>query len=88
MAKCKRSAKRPQPKHKKHKKSQHDKCKRLERPNPKRKKTTRAKVPLAGAMQAMVGVLQAIMDGTSKSSGSNLPPTHSSISLCSACFRS
>ena len=62
MAKRKRSQKRPQPKHKKQKKSQHDKRKRLERRNPKRKKTTNAKVPLAGAMQTAISVLQAVMD--------------------------
>jgi hypothetical protein len=62
MAKRKRSKKRPQPRHKKQKKSQHDKRKRLDRRNPKRKKTTNAKVPLAGAMQKAVSVLQAVMD--------------------------
>jgi hypothetical protein len=62
MAKRKRSSTRPQPKHKKQKKSQHDKCKRLERPNPNRKKTTKAKVPLIGAAQKAVSVLQAVMD--------------------------
>jgi len=54
MAKYKGSSKRPQPKHKKSKKSQHDKRKRLQKLNPKRKKTTKAKVPLAGAMQKAV----------------------------------
>ena len=62
MAQGKRSKKRPQPKHKKQKKSQHDKRKRLQTPNPDRKKTTSAKVPLAGAMQTAVSVLQAVMD--------------------------
>ena len=62
MAKHNRSSKRPQAKHKKPKKSQHDKWKRLQRPNPNRKKTTNAKVPLAGAMQTAVSVLQAVMD--------------------------
>lgn len=62
MAKCKRSAKRPQPEHKKQKKSQHDKRKRLEHPNPDRKKTTTARVPLVGELQTAVGVLQAVMD--------------------------
>jgi len=62
MAKHKRFRKRPQPKHKQRKKSQHDKRKRLERPNPNRKKTTNAKVPLAGAMRTAVSVLQAVMD--------------------------
>ena len=62
MAKRKRSKKRPQPKYKKNSKSQHDKRKRLLRPNPKRKKTTNAKVPLAGVMQTAIAVLQAVMD--------------------------
>jgi hypothetical protein len=62
MAKCKRSKKRPQPKHKKSKKSRHDKSKRLKQRNPKRKRTRKAKVPLTGAMQKMVVVLQAVMD--------------------------
>jgi len=62
MAKRNGSSKRPQPKHKKRKKSQHDKRKRLERPNPRRRKTANAKVPLAGAMQTAVSVLQAVMD--------------------------
>src|SRR3989304_459994 len=62
MAKRKRSSRRPQPKHKKQKKSQHDKRKRLQRRNPKRRKTTNAKLPLTGAMQAAVSVLRAVMD--------------------------
>jgi hypothetical protein len=62
MAKCKRSKGRPQPKHRKAKKSQHDKRKRLDRRNCNRRKTTKAKVPLAGAMQKAVSVLQAVMD--------------------------
>lgn len=62
MAKRKRSSKRPQPQHKKQKKSRHDKRKRLQRPNPKRKKTTNAKWPLTGAMRAALCVLQAVMD--------------------------
>ena len=62
MAKYKRSSRRPQPKHKKHKKSQHDKRKRLQRRNPDRKRTTQAKVPLTGAMRTAVSVLQAVLD--------------------------
>jgi len=62
MAKRKRSAKRPQPKHKKQKKSQHDKRERLKRRNPQRKKTTHAKVPLTGAMQTSVSALQSVLD--------------------------
>jgi len=62
MAKYKGSSKRPQPKYKKSKRSQHDKRKRLRSRNPKRKKTTKAKVPLAGAMRTAVSALQAVMD--------------------------
>jgi hypothetical protein len=62
MAQHKRSSRRPQPKHKKQKKSQHDKRKRLQTPNPNRKKTTCARVPLTGAIQTAVSVLQAVMD--------------------------
>jgi len=62
MAKRKPKSKRPQPQHKKQRKSQHDKRKRLQCKNPDRKKTTRAKVPLTGAMQKAVSVLQAVMD--------------------------
>jgi hypothetical protein len=62
MAKRKGSSRRPQPKHKKQKKSRHDKRKRLQRRNPKRKRTANAKVPLTGAMQAAVSVLQAVID--------------------------
>ena len=61
MAKHKRSSKRPQPQHKKQKKSQHDKHQRLRTPNPKRKKTIQAKVPLTGRMQTAVAALQAVM---------------------------
>jgi len=62
MANHKRSSKRPQPEHKKQKKSQHDKRKRLQTPNPGRKKTTSAKVPLTDAIQTAVAALQAVMD--------------------------
>ncbi len=62
MAKQKRSSRRPKPKHKKQKSSQHDKRARLQRPNPSRKKTTNARVPLTGAMQTAVSMLQAVMD--------------------------
>ena len=55
-------SKRPQPQHKKKKKSQHDKRKRLQRKNPNRKKTTQAKVPLAGPMHEAVAMLQACLD--------------------------
>ena len=62
MAEYKGSSRRPQPKHKKSKKSQHDKRERLQRRNPGRKKTRNAKVPLGGAMQTAVSVLQSLMD--------------------------
>jgi hypothetical protein len=62
MAKYNGSSKRPQAKHKKSKKSQHDKRKRLQSRNPQRKKTTKGKVPLTGAMQGAVSALQALMD--------------------------
>ena len=62
MAKHKGFSKRPQPKHKKSTKSQHDKRKRLLRRNPQRKKTTKAKVPLAGMMRTAVSALQAVLD--------------------------
>ena len=62
MAKRKPKSKRPQPQHKKQKKSQHDKHKRLQRKNSKRKKTTRAKVPLVGPMHDAVALLQACLD--------------------------
>jgi hypothetical protein len=62
MAKRNRSSRRPQPQHKKQKKSQHDRRKRLQRRNPGRKKTSHARVSLTGAMQSFVLVLQAVMD--------------------------
>lgn len=62
MAKRKHSSERPQPQHKKQKKSRHDKRQRLQCRNPKRKKTVEAKVPLTGAMQTAVAALQAVMD--------------------------
>lgn len=62
MAKRNRSSKRPQPRHKKQKKSQHDKRRRLSRRNPKRKTTKQAKIPLVGAMRTAVAVLQTVLD--------------------------
>lgn len=61
MAKRKRSSKRPQAQHKRQKKSQHDKRARLRTRNPKRKKTTEAKVPLTGVMRSAVATLQSVM---------------------------
>jgi len=63
MAKRKGSSKRQQAQHKHdQKKSQHDKRKRLKRRHAGRRKTTGASVPLIGVMQAMVSVLQSVMD--------------------------
>ena len=62
MAKRKGSSRRPQPQHKNQKKSQHDKRQRLLRRNSDRKKTVSAKVPLIGAMQSAVALLQSVMD--------------------------
>ena len=63
MAKRNRSSKRPQSQHKrKRQPSQHDKRRRLLSPNPDRQRTSRAKVPLVGAMQVAVATLQAVMD--------------------------
>ena len=62
MAKRKPKSKPPQPQHKKRNKSQHDKRKRLQRANPHRKKTTKAKVPLTGPMHHAVALLQACLD--------------------------
>ena len=62
MAQRKHKSKRPQPQHKKQKKSQHDRHKRLQCKNPRRKKTTQAKVPLTGLMHDAVTQLQACLD--------------------------
>lgn len=62
MAKRKRSANRPQPQHKKSRPSRHDKRQRLLEPNPRRRRTRQAKVPLAGAMQAAIAALQGVLD--------------------------
>ena len=63
MAKRKPKSKRPQPQHKKQKKSQHDKQKRLHCKNLNRKKTSQAKVPLTGPLHDAVAQLQACLDG-------------------------
>ena len=62
MDKRNSKSKRPQPQHKKQKKSQHDKRKRLQRKNPNRKKTTQAKVPLTVPMHHAVALLQSCLD--------------------------
>lgn len=62
MAKRKRSSKRPQPQHQsKRQPSQHDRRARLQRPNPHRQITTRAKFPLVGALRIAVAALQAVL---------------------------
>ena len=63
MAKRKKQSKRPQAKHKpKSRSSQHDKRKRLDTPNPQRKKTVKAKVPLTGMMHGMVASMASMLD--------------------------
>jgi hypothetical protein len=64
MSKRKRSGKRPQAKHNSKKtKSQHDKRSRLDHPNPDRKKTKHAKVPLVGSLASFVGAMSDMLDG-------------------------
>jgi len=62
MGQRKHKSKRPQPQHKKSKKSQHDKLQRLGCENANRKKTTQAKVPLTGSLHQAVALLQACLD--------------------------
>ncbi len=63
MAKRKNKSQRPQPQHNtKRQSSRHDKRKRLHTPNPQRKKTQHAKVPLTGALQTAVTQMQACLD--------------------------
>ncbi len=62
MAKRKPSAKPPQPQHKKSQPSRHDRRERLLTPNPNRRRTRQAKVPLVGAMQTAIAALQQVMD--------------------------
>jgi hypothetical protein len=62
MGQRKHKSGRPQPQHKKSKKSQHDKLRRLQRKNPHRQKTTQAKVPLTGLIFQAVAALQACLD--------------------------
>ena len=62
MGQRKHKSKRPQPRHKKSKKSQHDILQRLRRKNANRKKTAQAKVPLSGPLHQAVALLQACMD--------------------------
>lgn len=62
MAKRKRAAKRPQPRHKKKKKVQSAKRQRLARRNRRRRRTTRPRVPLAGVLKNAVNALKAVLD--------------------------
>ena len=63
MAKGKNQSQRPQAKHKaKSPASRHDKRKRLETRNPRRKKTVKAKVPLTGKMAVLVTSMAGMLD--------------------------
>ncbi|HQX53064.1 MAG TPA: transposase [Planctomycetaceae bacterium] len=63
MAKRKKQSKRPQAQHKpKSPSSQHDKRKRLDTPNPQRRKTAKAKAPLTGAMAVLVTSMAGMLD--------------------------
>ncbi|MBM4001292.1 MAG: hypothetical protein FJ297_17455 [Planctomycetes bacterium] len=63
MAKRKENSRRPQPRHKrKLGPSQFDKRRRLATPNPNRKKTVRARVPLIGGLAAMAASMGALLD--------------------------
>ena len=62
MAKRKRSSKRPQARHQRQKKSQHDKRERLNQRNPNRQRTTQARIPLTGELKDAVASLQSILD--------------------------
>ena len=64
MAKHKQSSKRPQPQHKsKQRSSQFDKRQRLNKPNPHRRKTIEAKVPLLGTLATTVWSMAFMLDG-------------------------
>jgi len=63
LAKRKKQSKRPQTQHKpKSRSSPHDKRKRLATPNPLRKKTVKAKVPLTGMMAGLVTSMAGMLD--------------------------
>ena len=63
MAKSKKQSERPQAQHKpKSPSSQHDKRKRLDTPNLRRKKTVKAKVPLTGKMAVLVTSMAGMLD--------------------------
>ena len=64
MAKRKKSSRSPQARHsKKATPSRHDKRKRLQNPNPSRKKTVQAKVPLTARLAAISASLQMVLHG-------------------------
>ena len=63
MSKGKKPSKRPQAQHKaKNRSSQHDKRKRLGTPNPGRRKTVMARVPLIGMMAGLVISMTGMLD--------------------------
>ena len=63
MAKRKRTRKRPQPRHQSPRgASQHDKRKRLQQPNPHRRKTTQSKFSHCGVMLAAANTLRGVLD--------------------------
>lgn len=63
MAKRKRSSRSPQPQHKKTRQhSQHDRCSRTQIPNPNRRKTSQARVPLVGSMLAAIQAMATALD--------------------------
>lgn len=63
MAKDKRSSKRPQARHNRNRSSsQFDKRARLDVANPDRQKTSRARVPLVGALAGMVSAMAGMLD--------------------------
>lgn len=62
MAKRKRQSRGPQPQHKKSPASRPDKRARLGRPNRERRHTTRAKIPLWGALSAAVVAMAGVLD--------------------------
>jgi len=63
MAQRKKQSQRSQAQHKNSKPSRHDKRKRLDQPNPDRRATTRAKIPLVGALAESVGKMLRVLDG-------------------------
>ena len=62
MAKRKRSPKPSQPRYKSSSPSQFDKRKRLDVPNPNRKKTVKARVPLVGEFASLIASMASMLD--------------------------